>query len=255
MMIPAILDCALTRDHLLGARLSLLQPAQGHRVGTDAVLLASEVRGDETSIADFGAASGAVGLMAALYAPKAKVTLIEQDPELCALARVNSVDNGLAARLSVLELDIMALKSQPDLRESFDLVLTNPPFFSAHHARPSPDAAKARAHRFGEDQSLDSWLRNVATTLKPSGILAMIHRADALETCLQACAGRFGAISLSFIYPQAGKDAIRCLIRGVKGSRAGLSVKPPIILHEKDGTFTKEVAALGAGARLEHVCL
>jgi tRNA1(Val) A37 N6-methylase TrmN6 len=250
MMMPAIPESAITRDFLLGGRLSLYQPAKGHRAGTDAVLLAGEVRGDETMIADFGAASGAVGLMAALYAPKAKVTLIEQDPELCALAQRNSADNGLAERLNVLELDIMALKTQPDLRESFDLVLTNPPFFSASNARPSPDAHKAKAHLFGADHSLDVWLRNVATTLKPSGILAMIHRADALETCLQACSGRFGAITLSFIHPQAEKPAIRCLIRAIKGSRAGLNVKPAIILHEKNGRFTQEIAALGAGARL-----
>ena len=55
-----------TDDTLLNGKVALRQPARGHRAGTDAVLLAAAsgiASGDR--VLDIGAATGAVGLMAA----------------------------------------------------------------------------------------------------------------------------------------------------------------------------------------------
>ncbi|MFN3482098.1 MAG: methyltransferase, partial [Rhabdaerophilum calidifontis] len=75
----------VTEDRLFGGRLLLLQPARGHRAGTDAVLLAAATPPDAARIADLGAASGIVGLRAAQIAPAARVLLVERDPALVAL--------------------------------------------------------------------------------------------------------------------------------------------------------------------------
>ncbi|MFZ1681410.1 MAG: methyltransferase, partial [Rhizobiaceae bacterium] len=61
--------------------------------------------------------------------------------------------------------------------------------------------------------------------------------------------GRFGGIEARFVHPRADAPAIRCLLRGRKGSRARLTVLPPLILHE-DGTgrFAPEAEAAINGA-------
>ena len=51
-----------TVDRWLGGRLALVQPQGGHRVGTDAALLAAAAGTPEGRIADVGAGVGAVGL-------------------------------------------------------------------------------------------------------------------------------------------------------------------------------------------------
>jgi tRNA1(Val) A37 N6-methylase TrmN6 len=43
------------------------------------------------------------------------------------------------------------------------------------------------------------------------------------------------------------KPAIRFLLNGTKGSRAPLSVLPPLILNDADGRFTPEAQALHKG--------
>lgn len=237
-----------TEDALLAGRLRLLQRAKGHRAGSDAVLLACTAPQGAERIADLGAASGAVGLMAALLAPQAKVTLIEQEAGLVALAEQNIALNALQGRAEARCLDAFRLGQVPELREAFDTVLTNPPFFSAASSRPSPEPGRASAHHMEGD--LHRWVSGVLTLLKPKGEAVMIHRADHLEAVLAAFSGRFGAITLRFVYPREGEPALRVLIAGIKGSRAPLAVLPPLLLHEGQG-FTEAARALHAGeARL-----
>jgi tRNA1(Val) A37 N6-methylase TrmN6 len=236
----------VTEDRLFGGRLLLLQPARGHRAGTDAVLLAAATPPDAARIADLGAASGIVGLRAAQIAPAARVLLVERDPALVALAEANIARNGLAARVAARAADILALGRAPDLREGFDLVLTNPPFLEAGRARVSDDARRAEAHVL--DGDLEGWLRAAATLLAPRGRLVLIHRADALPALIRAAGRRFGGLRLRFIHPIAEGAAIRVLMTGIKGSRAPLAVLPPLVLHGAGGAFTPEAAALHAGA-------
>jgi len=97
----------LTVDRWLGGRLDLLQPKGGHRVGTDAALLAAAAGRPEGRIADVGAGVGAVGLALAQRSEQAFADLIEIDPETAQLAGLNAVRNGLETRVRVLALDVL----------------------------------------------------------------------------------------------------------------------------------------------------
>lgn len=235
----------MSEDRLFAGALRLAQPLRGHRAGTDAILLAAATPAGATRIADLGAATGAVGLRAAQIEPGAHVILIEREPELATLANRNILENGLAGRVETRLGDGLALAKAPDLRERFDAVLTNPPYLEPGRARVTKDPLKARAHVM--EASLDLWARAAATLLAPRGRLVMIHRADALPEILPALARRFGGVCLRFIHPEAETPAIRVLAGAVKGSRAPITVLPPIILHAAGGEFTPEARALHEG--------
>ncbi|SDM25795.1 tRNA1(Val) A37 N6-methylase TrmN6 [Methylobacterium phyllostachyos] len=238
-------------DAFLGGLLRLHQPPRGaHRAGTDAVLLARLLAPDASDrLCDVGAATGAVGLGCAALWPGLRPTLVERDPALAERARANAALNGIEAR--VIEMDVLAPAAerhaaglQPD---SFDLVLTNPPFFTAGRHRASPHPGRAAAHTFAGEkagQELDAWIRACTAILRPGGRLGLIHRADALAVCLDSLRGRYGDLAIRPVHPRAEAPAIRILIRAVKGSRAALSLQPPLILHGPDGAFTTEAAAL-----------
>ena len=250
------MNCAMSPpsepDLWLGGRLKLHQPPRGaHRAGTDAALLAGLLKpAAGQTLCDVGAATGAVGLAAGLRAPDCRVVLVERDPALAAMARENAEANGMAGRVEIIVADVLASGAErraaglaPGLA---DLVLTNPPFFEGSSHRPSPVAGKAEAHGFA-DGGLDDWLRACTDVLKPGGRLGLIHRADALPACLDALQGRFGAVIVRPVYPRADRDAIRILASAVKGSRAPLSVAPPLLLHDVDGRFTEEAGAIHRG--------
>lgn len=240
-----------TEDALLGGRVRLLQPAKGHRAGTDAVLLAACVTpalGD--LVADMGAATGAVGLMIADRAREARLLFVERDPGLAELCRTNCVLNGVDGRVTVADLLDSASRRSGGLRpESADWVVTNPPFLQEGEGRISPDAGRAAAHVLPRG-GLEAWLRACATLLKPKGRLALVHRADRLAACLALGERGFGDLRLRFVHPQAGHPAIRLLLTAVKGSRAPLMVEPPVILHDSDGRFTAQAEALHRGEAL-----
>jgi tRNA1(Val) A37 N6-methylase TrmN6 len=81
------------------------------------------------------------------------------------------------------------------------------------------------------------------------GILIMIHRPDALPQMLAAVERRGGCVGLLPIYPQAGKPAVRILLRVKKGSRGPLAIAPPLILHDGGG-FAPPAQALHRGEAL-----
>ena len=91
------------------------------------------------------------------------------------------------------------------------------------------------------------WLQSCAALLRPGGRLALVQRADRLGAILAGLEGGFGAIVLRFVQPRARESAIRVLVRAVKGSRAPLAILPPLVLHDADGAFTPEAAALHRG--------
>jgi tRNA1(Val) A37 N6-methylase TrmN6 len=241
-------ELALTEDALLGGAVRLLQPAKGHRAGTDAVLLAAAASPETGAhIVDAGAGTGAVGLMVLFRVPSARLTLVERDPDLAALCARNLALNGRHGHVAAADLlDPHSRRGAGLEPESADWVVTNPPFLEEGRARISPDPNRAAAHALPPG-GLVLWLRACAGLLKPNGRLALIHRADRVGDCLAALDPGFGGIRLRLIHPQAARPAIRLLITAVKGSRAPLLVEPPLILHESSGRFTPDADALHRG--------
>jgi tRNA1(Val) A37 N6-methylase TrmN6 len=237
---------APSEDGLFGNTLRLLQPRTGHRAGTDAVLLAATTPPASRMIADLGAASGVIGLRAAQINRQASVCLFEREEGLAALAAQNIVLNSLEGRVTVELADVLSLAKNPAFRERFDCVLTNPPFFEARQIRVSGNPMRARAHVL--DGSLDDWLRNAVAILAPRGTLHIIHRADAIEGVLEAVRRRVGGVKIRFVHPAADVPAIRVLLAGTKGSRARLTILPPLVLHGAAQTFLPEASEVHAGS-------
>jgi tRNA1(Val) A37 N6-methylase TrmN6 len=247
---------ALTEDGWLGGRLRLVQPKRGHRVGTDAALLAAAA-GDarQGRIVDVGAGVGAVGLALAQRSSLASVDLVELDLELAALAKGNAERNGLQARTRVLRLDVLNARERraAGLAESAGCVVTNPPFFDAKTVRVSPDEGKARAHVLASAEAaatLTDWIQGSLAILAADGRFVMIHRPDALSAILAAIGSRLGALSLLPVHPAIGASAHRLLVSGIKGSRAPLRIAPGLLLHGPDGRLTAEADAIHRGQRL-----
>ncbi|MGL5447059.1 MAG: tRNA1(Val) (adenine(37)-N6)-methyltransferase [Rhabdaerophilum sp.] len=244
-------DLALA-DALFAGALRLHQPGKGHRAGTDGVLLAAATPSDAVAIADLGASTGLVGLRAAQLNPEARVTLFEQDKAVVDLARANIEANGLGARVEVAEGDILSPAALRQWRETFDCVLTNPPFHEAGRTRMSDVKAGAYVMKPQDiSTGLEVWVKRATSILAPKGKLVMIHRADEIRSLLDAFQGRFGAIRLLFVHPRADQPAIRVLAGAIKGSRAPLTILPPLVLHEAGGEFTAAAESLNRGeARL-----
>jgi tRNA1(Val) A37 N6-methylase TrmN6 len=232
---PAI---EFSEDAALGGRLRLRQPVRGHRVGHDAILLAAATAaGPGEHAVDLGAGVGAAGLALALRVAVRKLTLVEIDKTLCALAAENTWLNGLDARVDVLACDaenIRALTEAGLAPGSVDRVLMNPPFNDQTRQNVSPDARRRMAHAAAPGL-LPRWLTTAAQLLKPNGVLSLIWRADGLNDVLAALQPEFGAIGVLPVVPRAGAAAIRVLVRAAKGAEAARIDFPALILNDAHG--------------------
>ena len=253
-------DFLTSDDALLGGRLIIRQPLKGHRVGSDAVLLAAAAPAAGVSrLVDVGAGVGAVGLAALGRISGAHADLVERDAGLAALAGQNAARNGLAAQTRVLCVDIGEARARRQsglVDAAADLVLTNPPFFDAQSVRVSPEARKASAHVFDRpaasagEAPLETWIVASLALLRAGGRFVMIHRPDALAQILSAFGRRLGAVAILPIHPNAEAAAHRILVAGVKGARAPLRLRPGLVLHDASGAFTPLAEAIHRGEAL-----
>jgi tRNA1(Val) A37 N6-methylase TrmN6 len=240
---------ALTDDAVLGGRLRLLQPATGHRVGHDAILLAASTAAGEVAV-DLGAGVGAAGLALALRVPGVSVRLVELDAELADLAARNATRNGLASRVTAHALDVAApltdFAAAGLLPATADRVLMNPPFHDANRVQASPDARRRIAH-LAPPGALATWIGTAARLLRADGTLTLIWRADGLGELLELLDGAFGAVTVQPVHPKPAAPAIRILARATKGSRAALTLLPGLVLNGSDGRPTDEAEAVLRG--------
>lgn len=238
----------VTHDAFLGGRLTIAQPAKGFRAGLDSVLLGAATGHGDGHLLDLGAGVGTAALVALADHAGLRATLVESDPAAAALATENVASNGLAARGSVLELDLTAsgrTRSAAGLKaDHFVSVIANPPFFESGTS-PFPRRAAAR-HMTPE--MLDLWVKTAATHAWPGGEIIFIHVADKLSSLLQSFESRFGAITVLPLTPRDGEPAHRILIRGIKGSRAPLALLASRSLHTPSGrTFRPEFEGIFRG--------
>jgi tRNA1(Val) A37 N6-methylase TrmN6 len=239
-------EIATTDDAVLGGRLRLIQPRRGHRVGHDAILLAAATGGSAGEHAvDLGAGVGAAGLALAARVPRLRITLVEFDPALAALAADNIARNGLADRVRACALDVAAAARSFVAAGlpagSAARVLMNPPFNDPARQRPSPDRSRRLAH---ESIGIAAWIRTAARLLGERGVLTMIWRADGLQSLLADLSRPFGAVTVMPVHPRPQAAAIRILVRAIKASRAPLALVPGLTLADEHGRPTPQADAI-----------
>ncbi|MBR0904100.1 tRNA1(Val) (adenine(37)-N6)-methyltransferase [Bradyrhizobium liaoningense] len=240
-MIEALAD--ITENAFLGGQLRLKQKRSGHRAGHDAILLAAatEARAGER-VVDLGAGVGAAGLALARRVAGINLSLVEIDPELAELARANAAANGIAAETIVLDVtaDAQAFATNGLGPDSVDAVLMNPPFNDPARHRASPDEARHTAH-VARDETLNAWVHAARRILRSNGVLTLIWRADGIADVVAALSRGFGSLAILPVHGEAGRPAIRVLVRAVKGGRAPTRLLPGLMLNDEPRMPKKEV--------------
>jgi tRNA1(Val) A37 N6-methylase TrmN6 len=242
---------ASTTDDFLGGRINIVQPKSGHRAGSDAVFLAAAVPAEMGArVLEAGTGVGVAGLCLMARVPDLDLTAVEIDQDLCVLARDNAARNGFADRFAGVAADVTApakvLRDAGLVREGYDHVVANPPFYVEGAVRAAPEPARAAAHVMGHGQ-LARWVRFLTNMAAPKATLTLIHRPEHLSELLALLEGRFGDVAVFPLFPKANEPATRIIVQGRKGSRAGLRLLPGLVLHDESGAYTAQAAGVLRG--------
>ena len=249
-MIDVVTD--FTEDAFLGGQLRLKQKRSGHRAGHDAILLAAatEARAGDR-VVDLGAGIGAAGLALGRRVAGISLSQVEIDPELAELARANAAANAIAAETIVLDVtaDAQAFAANGLAPDSVDVVLMNPPFNDPARHRGSSDQTRRTAH-VASEETLNAWVHAARRILRSGGALTLIWRADGIEEVLAALSRGFGSLSILPVHGEAGRPAIRVLVRAVKGGRAPTRLLPGLMLNDESGVPKNQVTEILEGRAL-----
>ncbi|MTH78950.1 tRNA1(Val) (adenine(37)-N6)-methyltransferase [Paracoccus aestuariivivens] len=223
---------SLRNDGFLGGRLQIKQPATGYRAGADAVMLAAACPASPgQSVLELGCGAGVALFCLAARVSDLKLTGLEVQSGYADLARQNARANGLTADIVQGDLSHMpeVLRAQ-----SFDHVITNPPYFGSGTV--APDAGRGIARH--EDVPLSLWIEAGLRRLAPGGWLTLIHRAERLGEILATLGARAGEITILPVSARTGREAGRVIVTARKGARTPSRLLFPFIMHEKPSHLT-----------------
>lgn len=225
-------------------RLWVFQKKQGYRFSLDAVLLAglTDLRAG-ARIVDLGAGCGIVALLLACRFPQCGLVGVESQAALAALAERNVRLNGLAGRIDIMAGRMENL-SQHFPPESFDVVVSNPPYRPLGSGRLNPVAEKAIA-RHELHGSLELVAQTATYLLPPGGRLALIYPVWRLVHLCQGLRDRrLEPKILRFIHSRQGEEAKLVWVEARKGGREEVKVLPPLLVYASQGRYTEEMAKI-----------
>ncbi len=217
----------------------LIQDDIHFRLGTDSILLAAFARyKNNMRICDLGCGSGALMILAAGYAPSASIDGIDILPSAVELARKNISLNGLDTRLTAAVGDIRDVRGLLPAN-SYDLVISNPPYFSSGPVSPSAQLASARS---GDGCTPEALCSAAALLLKSGGRLAVVYRCQRLpELFEQMKRFKLEPKRLRFVSYDHRKAPKVFLAEATLDARPGLEVMSPLFIRDPDGNTSDEV--------------
>lgn len=200
------------------------------------------------TILDAGCGVGGAGFCVLWRVENTTLTAIEWEKQYADLATENARLNGFENRTTVITADIRDYEAN----KRADHVIINPPYLEAGRHTPSPDAIRAQAlgHQ-EEDLELEDWIKAAHKLVKSNGSVTIIYPAFGTDKIIQAMGRKFGAVEIFPLFPRAGDDAKRVIIRAIKDRQTGSKIHAGLVLHQEDGAYTAETErALRDGIRL-----
>ncbi|QZT35696.1 tRNA1(Val) (adenine(37)-N6)-methyltransferase [Halosquirtibacter xylanolyticus] len=153
---------------------TIVHEKSGMKVGTDGVLIGAwSDHPAPQRVLDIGSGSGLTPLMLAQRYP-VEITGVEIDPIAAAEAESNIAQSPWKERISIVHTSIQEYKSS----HSFDLIVSNPPFFQ--NGPTSPDPLRKRA-RHTDSLSFEDLMKSVATLLSENGFFCVILPANQID--------------------------------------------------------------------------
>ncbi|MFM7725964.1 MAG: tRNA1(Val) (adenine(37)-N6)-methyltransferase [Flavobacteriales bacterium] len=188
-------------------KFEVVQSRSAMRVGTDAVLLAAWVRlGKCEHVLDVGTGTGVIALICAQRCSSANIEAIEIDEGSAEDAMENFTNSPWKDRMKVHLGDFLKIVTS----EKFDLIISNPPYFT--HSLRSPDPVR-NAARHDDYLPSDAFMRHASGMLKQEGKVALIFPKSELERwVLDASLVGLKPERICHVFTLAHKDAARVMI-------------------------------------------
>lgn len=200
------------------------------KIGTDAVLMGALLPIDSKykKALEVGSGTGVISLMIAQRTKKLQIQSIEIDVDAALQCKQNFEASPWADRLESIEADLL----KTEHLGTFDLIFSNPPYFSKSLLS---DSEKRNLARHIDEEQFVLWLERMYELLNENGTLALVIPSENVESISTVLEGRMRIESNIFIRSFPDSEVIRNIISFRKTQNLGsFALKSLSIYAEKD---------------------
>lgn len=218
---------------------SLELPPSAFPLSTDSMCLAYFARlPKKARVLDLGSGCGTLGLLLCSREESCHVTGVELEEAAHRAAGENICRNELDARMESICADLRSV-SERFSPGSFDVCISNPPYFSGGPASRATPLARREDCCAPEDL-----FRAAHWALKYGGDCFLVHKPERLaELIVKATEQKLEAKRLCLVRHKADAPVNLILLQLRKGAKPGL-VWEELVLHHADGTPTAAYQAI-----------
>ena len=218
----------------------IYQWEDGYRFSVDALLISGFVnyKKREVHALDIGAGSGIISLLLNKKYPHWIIDSVEIQEDLYYLAKENYKLNEIKG--SLYFNDVNNLKN----KDTYDLVIANPPFFKKDGGFLSPVKEIAIA-RHEVKNTMETLIKKAHFLLKNKGLFYVIYPSNRLaELCFQLEKYKLKPVALKCIHSFVNKKSIMVMVIAKKGYRGSMVCLAPFIFYDELNVYSKEAKEL-----------
>lgn len=206
------------------------------KVGTDSMLLGSLCHWDNPKrLLDIGTGTGVLALMCAQQFDFKEIIGLEISEQALIDAGINAKANPFPAKIKIIDQAVQ--KFHPE--ETFDAIISNPPFFENSQKNPSEHKSLAR---HTESLSFQDLIQSIARLLTPEGKAWLIIPFDSQDNILQLAKNtNLFPADLITVYGKPNKPTRIILSLSKQNSEVQAS---SICIRTENGSYTDEYKAL-----------
>ena len=242
-------------DDLEYNNLKIIQNEKGFCFGIDSVLIsdfARDIKNNSKGV-DLGTGTGIISILLASKTNLSKIIGIEVQEDVADMAKRSVKLNNLQDKIKILNInikEILSNKKEKNIlendteilkRDSFDFIVTNPPYKKLETGKINESEYKYIS-RHEITATLEDFVQVSKYLLKDKGSIYMVHRPERLNEIIENLRKyRLEPKRIRFVYPKVSKDANLVLIKAVKYANSFLKVEKPLIIYNEDGSYTDEI--------------
>jgi len=222
--------------------MKIVQDNQYFNFSLDSVLLPNFVTINKNThkILDLGTGNAPIPMILSTKT-NSEIYGIEIQKEIYEMALESLKLNNLQDKIKIINDNMKNLEEYFEIN-SFDVIVSNPPYFKLHEKSNINGTIQKTIARHEKEITLEELIQIARKFLKNNGVFSIVHRTDRLIEIIELFRkNKLEPKKIQLIYPKKNTESNLVLIEGRKNGNSGLKVLPPIIVHDDNGNYTEQV--------------
>lgn len=229
-------------DDLELNNLKIIQNKNGFCFGIDSILLSDFAKDipKEAKVLDLGSGTGILGILLCGKTNLSKIYGVEIQKDVSEMAKRSIILNDLADRFEIINDNIKNLEAYFK-KDSFDAIISNPPYKKDNSGIKNESETKLIS-RHEITASLEDFIDISSKLLKNNCNLYMVHRPERLSDLFYLLKKyNLEPKKLRMVQSYYDSKPKLILIKATKNAKSFLNIEKPLIIYNKDGSYTDEI--------------